>query len=388
MTALEIVEAAADGPVLVAGSLPPQGRDLDLLAPRERLNRLEDALAASGFVEQRGTWARFEPLELVDLDPLPDPGMLARATPLPGHRHVCVPDPADALRLTARSYARDRRMTPGRRARADVPAAMWAEAAARGDASELRLLEQATTTEPPTPDLVRRVRGRVSRMRSAGVITLSGVDGSGKSTQAERLQASLATAGVETVVVWHRLSHDGWLDRLARPVKRLLRRGRAGESVSTGTAQSPEPVERGGTAANAPRGTRNVWIVLVAVANALTHLRTVRRHTLAGRLVISDRYVLDSIVQLHSDYPAGPGRWLGIWLVRALSPRPRASFLLAVPGEMARARKPWSGPVEQLERHVQDYAVVARRLSVVHVDGTRPLTEIADQIARETWRRL
>ena len=129
-------------------------------------------------------------------------------------------------------------------------------------------------------------------------------------------------------------------------------------------------------------------MLVVALANAATHLRAVRRHTLAGRVVICDRYVLDSVVQLTSDYPAGPGRMIGTALVRLLSPQPVVAFHLHLPAAVAAARKPWPGPADQLERHAAGYLDHGPRLGVRLLDATRPTEALAADIARAVWQRL
>jgi thymidylate kinase len=362
----------------VTGSLPPEGRDLDLWLTAPARDAVSRALEAEGFVARDHTWARFGPLELVDLELLEDESMLERATPLPGCRHVCRPDAADGLRLLATAYARDGQLTPSRRARATQPEEVWDAARSRGDAASLESLAEALAVADPTPRLPVRVRGRVRRMRQAGVITLSGVDGSGKSTQAALLRDTLTAAGFEATVEWNRLSHDRWLDALARPVKKLLRRGE-GEAPR-------EPT--GGSGRGTPRGARGLWVVVVAIANAVAHNRSVRGHLLAGRVVICDRYTLDSTVQLSTDYPPGRGNRLAVALVRWLSPRPVASFYLAVPPEAAAARKEWEGSPERLHRHARGYEEHWARLGVRRVDSTRPVDDVAAEIVTEVWRRL
>ncbi|HWL35010.1 MAG TPA: hypothetical protein VNQ77_02335 [Frankiaceae bacterium] len=376
MTALEIVDAAARGRVLVTGSLPPEGRDLDVLAPRESAAAIAEALGANGFVARRTTWARFAPLELVDVRELAAEAMLARALPLAGCANVCRPDPADALLLVARAFAHDGRLTASRRTRAEAPLDVWAEARARGGERELAAFAEALREgEPVVPRVARKVR----RVREAGVVTLSGVDGSGKSTQAELLRDALTATGIDAVVEWNRLSHDRWLDAIARPVKKVLRRG--GSRPATSTAPSAK-------AAAEPAPVRGAWVVVVALANALAHLRSVRAHTLAGRVVICDRYVLDSVVQLSTQYPPGLGRRIGIALVRLLSPRPRAAFYLDLPAEVAWERKPRPGRRERMERQAERYREECERLGVTRLDATRSPEALAAEIATEVWRRL
>lgn len=377
MRALEIVDAAATGRVLVTGALPPEGRDLDVLAPAASVAAITEALRANGFVARRTTWARFAPLELVDVRELADEAMLVRAVPLDGRANVCRPDPADALLLLARAFATDGRLTVSRRTRADVPLDVWAEARARGRERELAAFADALRSggEPVVPRVSRRLR----RVREAGVVTLSGIDGSGKSTQAELLRDALTATGIDAVVEWNRLSHDRWLDAIARPVKKVLRRG----SSAPATAAAPGEQAAPGKA----RG-RGAWVVVVALANALAHLRSVRAHTLAGRVVICDRYVLDSVVHLRAQYAPGLGQRLGIALVRLLSPRPRAAFYLDLPADVAYERKPRPGRRERLERQAARYCEECARLGVTRMDATRPADDLAAEIATEVWRRL
>jgi thymidylate kinase len=372
MTALDVVDAAVRGRVLVTGALPPEGRDLDVLAPPSSVAAITDALRDNGFVPRRTTWARFAPFELVDVRALADEAMLARGVPLAECANACRPDPADALLLLARAFAHDGRLTASRRTRAEAPLDVWAEARARGGERELAAFADALRDgEPVVPRVARRVR----RVREASVVALSGIDGAGKSTQAELLRDALAATGIDAVVEWNRLSHDRWLDALARPVKMVLRRGGAHADGAAETSAGPVPG-------------RGVWVVVVALANALAHLRSVRAHTLAGRVVICDRYVLDSVVQLRTEYAAGRGQRLGVALVRLLSPQPRAAFYLDLPPEVAYERKPRPGKRERLERQADGYRAECARLGVVRLDATHPPQELAAEIAAETWRRI
>lgn len=384
MSVLQVVDGVVTGRVIVTGSLPPQGRDLDVLAPPATLARSQAALRALGFVPRRSTWARFQPLELVDLRPLADEAMLARATPVEGCTRLCRADPADDLRLTALAFARDGRLSPSRRARAAVPAAVWQVARGRGDGPELDALAAALHRVDDTPGTVRRAAGRVRRVREAGLVALSGVDGAGKSTQATLLRDTLTATGIDAVVEWNRLSHDRWLDAVARPVKWLLGRRTARPEGPAGPSGAP-----GGERDEPETGpARGVWVVVVAVANAVAHVRSVRRHTLAGRVVICDRYVLDSVVHLESHYPSGPGQRLAVWLVRRLSPEPRAAFYLSVPPQHAIDRKPRPGIEPRVTRQARAYEHRHPALGVARLDATRPVDDLAAEIAAEVWRRL
>src|SRR5438477_12903401 len=59
MDTVELIDRATPEPVLVIGSLPPGGRDLDLLVHPAAERALAEALRANGFHAQGRVWARF-----------------------------------------------------------------------------------------------------------------------------------------------------------------------------------------------------------------------------------------------------------------------------------------------------------------------------------------
>jgi thymidylate kinase len=113
-------------------------------------------------------------------------------------------------------------------------------------------------------------------------------------------------------------------------------------------------------------------------------VREIRR----GRIVISDRYVLDSLVQLHDRYGRVHGVGLQARLLRLLTPAPLAAYFLDVPGDEARRRKPEEFSVDELDAHRRAYLEEAGRLGVRVLDGRRPPDELAALIADEVSDRL
>lgn len=219
------------------------------------------------------------------------------------------------------------------------------------------------------------------------VIAISGLDGAGKSSQAVALRAVLLALGVDAVVEWSRLAAHPALNVIGRPVQVALRllRGRQTGSAGTSADQAVEPAT---TALRRRFGAIGaVWSAFVAVVNASSQWRTTVPHAKAGRAVIRDRYVLDSVVQLRHQYGDGRDMALQSWLVRRLSPRPVVAFLLEVDGEEAYRRKPEQWTPDELAEQAALYRAAADQLGVVRLDGTLPREEIAARIAREVWAR-
>ena len=391
-TPAEIVGTAAPGPVLVFGSLPGAGRDLDLLVPDDALAALRETLAREGFEHQGDEWVRFADgtADAVDLVPasawkLPAAELerlFADALPVDGFEHLVRPAPHDALLVLARLNGRGP-LPEKRRRRVEAAvaedASAWQKARDRAAAwrltAELRHLESGGSAP-----------SRLPRPRRPRVIALSGIDGSGKSSQAELLRGSLERLGYEVAVEWTPFGQNAWLDRVAVPVKRLLERSRRYASA--------EPRETGlertsGTALREKNAAVNyAWSAVVTLANGLAQLRTIVGHSRHGRVLIYDRYALDSTVQLRFRYGTTGRFALQRALIGLLTPKPLASFYLDIPAEASIARKDDRWTLADLETQTRLYREEVARNGAVRLDGLRPRDELAAEIAEAVWRAL
>ena len=103
----ERIADMVDGRVVVAGSLPPFGADLDLLVRPAQAEALAAGLAAAGFERRGRVWARFadceaEVVELAPVAALRLPAdeverLFEEATPLEALGRVCRPAPHHAI---------------------------------------------------------------------------------------------------------------------------------------------------------------------------------------------------------------------------------------------------------------------------------------------------
>ena len=388
-----VVDDAAPRPVLVFGSQPGAGRDLDLLVRDEDLDALRAALDREGFRSQGDEWVRFAggTAEAVDLVPasawkLPEAELeelFRSALPIDGFARLVRPAPAQALlvlaRLTGLGVLPDKRRTRRDTALAEDPRALG-EARRRAPAwnltAELANLEGGGTATRGLP--------RPSRPR---IVALSGIDGSGKSSQAELLRVALERLGYEAAVEWSPFGQDEWLNRLAVPVKKLL--GRTGRYSPDEPAQETGLERTHGTALREENALVNyAWSTVVTFANELSQLRTIVWHTRHGRIVIYDRYALDSTVQLRFRYGSSSRFGLQRALIRLLAPKPVASFYLDIPPETSLGRKDDRWSLADLQAQAGLYREEYERAGAVRLDGLRPRDELAAEIAEAVWRAL
>jgi thymidylate kinase len=132
----------------------------------------------------------------------------------------------------------------------------------------------------------------------------------------------------------------------------------------------------------------HVWVSIVALAHASAQRRSARPHLRRGRVVICDRYSLDSAAHLRYRY--GPARRFRFQttLVNRLSPLPLRAFFLDVPPETAYARKAEQYDLHALTAQARLYREEHRRLGVKRLDGERPREDLCAEIIEEVWRGL
>lgn len=400
MDTATLIDKATPEHVLVIGSLPPKGRDLDLLVRPLAETALTSVLAAGGFHRRGHTWARFSdceanvveliPARSLELQPEQLDQLYAQARPIEDLTSVVGPAPHHRLLLTARRVAAEATLRSKQRAlAAEADEATWREACelapAWGWAEELAELRRALDGSPPTYWRPRSLLIRATGYKPGALIALSGLDGSGKSTQAEGLVRSLSTLGYPTVAVWTTLGGNRMLDRLAAPVRVLL-----------GPSAQQEGSERPPAGEDEDRLTRlrerwpwlhAAWVNFVAAMNAWWHVRATRPHLIRGRIVVCDRYVLDSIVQMRYRYGASRHYRMQLGLIRLLSPKPLRAYLLEVSPDTVHTRN-GEYTHSQIELRAHLYREEYARLGVIRLDGERSREELCAQLALEVWGAL
>lgn len=427
-----LLDAAVQRTVLVFGALPPQGRDVDLLARPEEEHALAVALDAAGFAQRGNVWARFArcSVDAVEVVPAATWGLpaeeleqlFADAEPLGGCAHLAAPSPAHTLLIRARKAVRGRGEIDAK-ARSRVDAALardpaaWegahARAAAWGATRALALFHAAYAGTPmsrrdraaaiseelvagglaPAAARRRALRAVLPRTDSGALVSFSGLDGAGKSSQSAALHETLERLGWEVEVVWSPLGGNPILDFVGKPAKRALTRMRFGpfkglaESAAAGSVMSRPDGE---TAASGGRGAlvRDAWATLVAALDAASQRSRAVRHTARGRVVVFDRHALDSIVRLRFLYGSTAAYPLQRRLVDLLAPRADFAYYLDIAPETSLARKDDIWSLAQLRRHAELYREELARLGVRRLDGERPKDELCAEIALEVWLAL
>jgi thymidylate kinase len=226
----------------------------------------------------------------------------------------------------------------------------------------------------------------VPRHRRPAIVSFSGLDGSGKSTQVTELRDTLASLGVPADVQWAGFK-TGSSIRAALPVlDRSL--GNRGLPAQPGAPlRSRDPLVPAACLGH-PLG-QHLWMFTVVAVNSISLWRYVLKPRRGTKVVIFDRFSPDSAVKL--DFHYGCNRQFDIRWQRALfasvSPKPDVGFLVAVSGDVAYARRQ-EQTLEELTVMSRLYDDVVPRFGLVRLDGTESADQLRQRVVKTTWSRM
>ncbi len=398
-----LVDSTATGRVVVVGSLPPHGRDLDLVVRAPQRPPLERGLLAGGLVRKDSCFALFGDCSayavelIVAHEFLPQDAedeLFAQARPLPGFRSLARPCPGHALLILARLVVDEGWLSAKRRQRLERILAedsqAWAIArrSARGwgFSEALAALERAASTGRPLT-LRGRLRSRwpkraLGRPKRGLLVALSGIDGAGKSSQARWLQQSLIALDAPVEVVWNNLMGENRiLGVVAAAPKALL--GLTGGRRRSMARYDHAASDDGDVVVGALRGP---WSLLVTLTGALEQRRAAIPARLRGRTVVFDRSPLDLAVRMQVLYRSATAAQRRLIFLAA--PRPDIAFLLDIAPEVSLRRKHDIWKPAQLEEQAMLYRALAPRFGAIRLDGQRPAADIAAELACRAWLAL
>jgi len=233
------------------------------------------------------------------------------------------------------------------------------------------------------------------------LICFMGIDGSGKSTQAELLIHWLKASGIKALYVWSGGDAMGIRKFLLYLSKKLVRSSShedpdPNHKRPDSRARS-DPYEHQSRRSKLMRFwlVRMVWSFAAYIEHLMEINRVVNKNIQDGYLVVCDRYRWDSLIEL-----AVLNDQESKWLVNRLNqimwrfiPRPAMTFLIDVPPEEALKRalqRNYDIPsLEHVEKRAKHYQWLAKNDPSVNViDGCRDVASIQDEILGVVKRHL
>jgi thymidylate kinase len=207
------------------------------------------------------------------------------------------------------------------------------------------------------------------------LITFSGLDGSGKSTQIGSVRAALGLLGYRStlrafwdhVVVGARY-REGFVHKVYRSER--------------GVGAPGKPVARRDK--NVRRWYLTLMRHLLYLLDAIHLDYVVARERRRGNVLVMDRYIYDELANLPL---ANRATQFFVRAVTAFVPRPDIAYLLDADPDAAVARKP-EYPVEFMRQCRESYFELARQLGNLAVIPPLPLEKAREAVLRELLSKL
>ena len=207
------------------------------------------------------------------------------------------------------------------------------------------------------------------------LIALSGIDGSGKSTQLDLIQAHFKKKGKSVVYLWTRGGNTPgieWLKSLGRKVmgKKLPP---SGHSKKRDEMFGNFWIQR-------------AWIIIAIIDLLRIYAFSIRWHILRGRLVICDRYLRDTLIDFKILFPQIDIENWRLWKVLVwCTPKPNLQCLLMIPESLSEKRclekyEPFPDTPEKRKKRYKLYNESSKMNHWLIIDSTRSVKEVFEDI--------
>lgn len=200
------------------------------------------------------------------------------------------------------------------------------------------------------------------------VISFSGIDGAGKSTQIQALCTALKEDGRQVLLIrfWDDVAK---LTQLRETAGHTIFKGDKG----VGTPSAPINRRDKNVRSFLMTGVR-LFIYFFDAISVRTEVSRAMRSN--ADVVIFDRYIYDELANLSLSNPAIRAY---VWLIMKLVPRPDISFLLDADPVEARARKP-EYPIEFLCTNRESYLSLSDLIGGFAVIGPMPVQDVGRSV--------
>lgn len=217
-------------------------------------------------------------------------------------------------------------------------------------------------------------------LRKGRIISVSGVDCAGKSTQLDRLEAELRGRGLKVARLWFRPGYSSGLNAARRLIRRIL---------PAALPTSAQKEARG--AAFSSRRVANAWIMLALLDMLFHYGLRLRVLKLFGYTVLADRFAADGFLDLRLRFPGvGLDRWRLSRLAEWAFVVPEHALLLNLPHQsmldrMEKKREPFPDSADIRDARYAAYQQMAVEGRFVVIDAEGSVDEVHLRVLRAVY---
>lgn len=182
------------------------------------------------------------------------------------------------------------------------------------------------------------------------LITFSGLDASGKSTQIEKLISKLSSEGYKVKYLWARGGYTPGFELIKRSLRFLFNK----------SLPPPGPSKDRKEKLNSPVIQR-IWLIFAIIDLTLLWAVYIRICNLMKIIVICDRYIDDTFLDFKHNFSESKFEDSKLWkFLKIVVPDPKYSFLFWIPVELSQERsmekgEPFPDSPEVLSWRLESY---------------------------------
>ncbi len=209
------------------------------------------------------------------------------------------------------------------------------------------------------------------------IITFSGMDGAGKSTQIDLLVKKLEKDNKKASYIWARGGYTPGFEFLKKIMRKLLGKAvpKAGHSQARQKTISKPFVSW-------------VWLNIAMLDMAILYGVVLRIKSSFGKVTICDRYIDDTALDFTLNFPHIDFKNMLAWkFLSLLAPVPDKSFLFLIPVEISMQRsllkdEPFPDSKETLENRLKSYSDYSffNENKYIRIDGTQTIEKVESKI--------
>lgn len=211
------------------------------------------------------------------------------------------------------------------------------------------------------------------RSRTGGLVVIIGPDGSGKSSISKMVVEKMSAESPKVRYVWCRFE-SRFLGFLLRANSKV-----AGFSEDFRESYEARSENKGRLLTNSPLKWPYLLFVVFSYMRELH--RKVAKPLKDGDLIVSDRYVYDTIVDLWVDFGKNDQNLsFLIPMLINIAPIPKHIFWVDVPELISMSRKNDVPNIEYVAMRRNGYELLSLRIATTALDGTQPIEANANRI--------